>query len=274
MPPWFAPTFTRFECARYCTGRIVTVKQGAGFYRGMLISNPDHVNALDGLYGSDGSYNMYVSGYTWDWKSFIDRYGIPPSFTDGTAFNAWRKDKMTPSLSEFILKKDLVFEVDHAADKGLQATVPYVTAITNNLASRGWPFHVLFSGGHGYHIIAEDCERYFTPAGIECFARSINALAYAAIELAGKVLDEALAGQAFKDMGQAGRDYADASIHYSPMMPQGLRKAGYSVTEHGTVCLPVSKSDVIKAQDKGYYDAARVIKMFRIKGRGWLDVWR
>lgn len=269
MSIWFSKVFTRFECSRYVANRIISVRKDGRWVRGLHAINPDHIKYLDDMFGPGPSYDMYVSGFTFAWDRFIKEYGPIPSSANRAMYYSWVHEKMVPNLKDFINKKDIVFEIDRKEGHGIRTAGSCALRIRDSLRSLDIKdIHFIFSGRGGYHVIAEDGEKYFKTLQSTIYGRTPESLSHAAIQAAQNLLDETFK-EPFLDQGGRGRSYDTVDIHFSPMFPQGLRKAAYSLTSHGTVALPVSEKELDEVDDIQHYTPLNVLKNYAIKGRGW-----
>lgn len=269
---WFDPVYTRFECARYISNRITAVRtptEETGVYtwrRGIHAGRPEDVQYVNGMFER---YDMYVTGFTFAWDRFSKEIGLPPSLTNWNGYSEWLKEKLKPNFKDYINTKDIVWEIDRKAGHGLLVAGEYGLKIRDALRSLNIKdFHMLFSGKGGYHIVIEDGERFYKDFQVPIQGRTPESLSWASIESAKNLLDNTLA-EPFFDQGGKGRSYERVDIHFSPMYPQGVRKAAYSLTTNGTVALPVTEKELASVDDISFYTPLSVLKNYRIKGRGW-----
>ena len=265
--PWFDKVFTRFECCRYTANRLVAVRHGQRWFRNIHCNTQEHVEFIDTAFEDD--YSMYVNGFTIDWARFRDEVGYPPvSVLKMTEYSRWCKEHLIPVMHDYIGTKDLVFDVDGRDGTPLAVVGAVALRIMDYLDEHGMPYHVMFSGRKGYHIVADDMERYLDDYKVNMLGSSLQSLSYGAIALAQSVLDDALVGDVYVDHAGQGRSYDDVNIDFSPMYPQGVRKAAYSITNHGTIALPVGRSELRHVDSIDYYRPEPVLQNYKIKGRG------
>lgn len=268
MTRWYNQAFTKFEMLKCVKDRIVDFRSKNGvWWRGIKISKladiDYHVKKFPGA-------DCYVTGFTFNWQSFIDDHGLPPSVGLPKEHNIWRTDVLRPNMGNYIITKDLVFDID-SDDLSLAS---HKTIVLNDwLKDHGIDYnhHVSFSGKHGYHIVVDDCERYFDLYDINLFKRTPDALAHCCIALWGKILDDAFPDEFYVDHGKRGRNYDNYGIHCSPMLPWGVRKAPYSMTKHETVVLPITNKILSSNPSDNYFNEKQVLNNFKIKNRGLLS---
>lgn len=288
MPTWFEPAFTRFECCRYTANRVVSVRKMVKFddnpeptpvwTRGIYASKPEHIAFIDRMFEPE-SYNMYVSGFTFAWNRFNADVGFPPSYSDRHGYADWYEKVFTPNFDRYINNKDVVFEVDRNEGKSLSVAGNATLDIHDGLAKKGIKHHILFSGSNGYHTVIEDGMKLFDEMKVNLMKSdksetpSAAAYSYAAILVAQKLLAEIYPKEIVHDEKGRGRKYGQISIHFSPMYPQGLRKAAYSLTEKGTVVLPIIEQKLLLSlpniNNESPFLRDTVMKNYVIKGRGW-----
>lgn len=282
----------KFEAAKYAGYRLSHIRKKIKapedsddefnyiWYRDVSIYRVSDIDYIISKYGlpdigrgpDDASrWSLYVSGFTFDWSKFIKENGRPPSFISRKLHTDWRENVLKPNLAEFILKKDLVFEIDRKKGEGLRVAGNVATAIIECIHDKGMltnDTHVMFSGRGGYHVIIPDVEQYFDDFGVDMYKRTIKALSHGAISVAQQLLDEIYPGDHIRDGKGQGRDYEEFDIHFSPMYPQGVRRCAYELTEYGTISFPVTLTELEKAGDVNFYRPGVLLNNYRISGRG------
>ena len=272
MKSWFDYTFNLIECFKYIKDRIISVKRFTDdhveWYRGYYTTAPNHIKLIDKRF--EPRYNMYVSGLTFDWQSFLSDFGSPPPSMAHDKYLKWKNDILVPNMVEYVKTKDIAFDVDRN-DKRTPLTTPgsYALQIRDYLKSNGiTPIEGIFSGTNGYHIVANDAEKYYEKFDINQIGRTLKSLSWGAIELGNKILDEALPDEPYTDHKKKGRTYGAVSIHFSPLNPQGVRKAPYSITAENTIAIPVTEKELSAVKSIQHYRPENVLKKYRIKHRG------
>lgn len=266
MTDWFDRTYTLTECCKQTANRIVAIRRKDVWYRGFYASMPKHIEFLHRIH--QPVYSMYVSGFTFDWGRFKNEHGQLPSATNRHAYRDWVADNIVPALNDLILTKDLVFEIDKRKGVNVSVAGEYALRIIEYLRSNSMKHYIIFSGGNGYHVVAEDVEQYLEKYDINMTGRTIRSLSWAAIAIASKILDEIFGDEPYVDQRSKGRSYDDVDIHFSPMYPQGVRKAPYSLTDYGTVALPVGEHELRMVDDVEYYLPRNILNKYTIVNRG------
>ena len=273
MTDWFKPVYTRFECCRYTANRIVSIRYDdkndkRHWLHHIHASNPDQIGFLHDIFKP--VYSMYVSGVTFDWKTFMSDFGKPLPVLNRKEFSEWNNENLESNIYDYILGKDITFDVDRHENISLLKPALYSLKIIDYLHDKGIDQHTIFSGDGGYHVVVENGEKLFGDYGIEQTAESVQALSYCAIEVASRMLDE-IFDDTYVDQQSKGRSYDDVDIHFSPMQdPKGVRKAAYSLTDYGTVSLPVGRKELETVDDPKYYSPRNILDNYKIVKRGWV----
>jgi len=285
------PKIVRFEAMRYAAHRVCHLRRRVGldtdsgekkymWFRDVSVYRVADIDFIVSRYGlpdnDKNPWSFYVSGFTFDWPRFNNEQGRPPSFVSRREHNAWRDDVFKPGLDDYILRKDLVFEIDRHKDQPLDVAGRAAQWLLDGLNDKGM-LHVgtecIFSGDGGYHVVVPDVEEFFDDIGYKMYKRTAKSLSRGAIAVAQYLLDEFLPGSHVANHGGRGRDYAEYDIHFSPMFPQGVRRCAYALTEYGTISLPVTSKELTEVTDVNYYKPYRVMNRYRIKGRGCPSVY-
>lgn len=285
------PNVLRFECIRYAGHRISHLRRVVDtdpdtgekkhvWFRDVSIYRLADLDFTVSRYGLPNDekrpWSFYVSGFTFDWFKFTKDHGNPPSYVSRREHKAWRADTFQEVMDEYILKKDLVFEIDRHDDQPLDVAGRAAQWLLDGLNDKGMlhkDTECIFSGSGGYHVVVPDVEEFFDDIGYTMYKRTAKALSRGAIGVAQYLMDEFLHDSHVKDHGGRGRDYQDYDIHFSPMFPQGVRRCAYALTEYGTISLPVTSKELVEVTNTDYYRPYNVMNKYRIKGRGCPDVY-
>jgi DNA primase len=207
-------------------------------------------------------YSLYVTGFTFAWDRFYRDNGGPPPSPKRKEYSYWAKNELADKLEDYILSKDIAFDVD-ARNGRIKTAGEHSLTISDHLDDIGMRHYHIFSGTKGYHTVIENGQDLFKEP-----ASSPDDLFRAAVKIARDLLDD-IFDDPYLDRGNSGRSYDDVEIDFSPMFPQGVRKAAYSLTDNGTVALPVNDSDLAGVDNTDHYRPENIMKKYRIKGRGW-----
>jgi len=273
------PNIVRYECASYARHRISHLNRRIAdkdmWFHDMSVyklSDLDFMVSRYGLPDNDKNpWSLYVNGFTFDWQKFIDKHGMPPSFVSRREHNIWREDVFQLNIDDYILRKDLVFEVVKYVNEPLESAGDAAKWIIDGLADKGM-LHIntecMFNGRDGYYVVVPDAEEFFDDIGYSMYKRTAKSLSLGAMSVARYLLDEFFPDTHVRDRDGRRRDYEHFYIELASMFPQGVRRCAYTLTESGRIVLPVTCEELSEINDVDYYKPYRIMHNYHIKGRG------
>jgi len=268
MMGWYDKKYTRFEICRAASFHVTALKVESKYtYRGIRVHTTKDVDHYLMYFGPDVT-TWYVSGFTFNWKKFIDEHKLPINASSHANYKKWYRNIYRESYGSYILKKELVFDIDRKEGVPFETVGNAAARLVDVLMDSGFRgVSAIFSGQGGYHVVVDNMEPYIKQFGLELAARTPKAFAYVAIEMAKKVLDTAFSKN-FEDRGGDGRTYERFKVDYSPMFPSGIRKMPYTITSSGTVVFPVERRELDRIDDIEYFMPDNLLSKYKIAGRG------
>jgi len=210
--------------------------------------------------------NVYCKTLRVNWDGMFPGVGVRDCFDPGVAGRL--RSAMKDCPWKFVTGKDVTFELDAIGDLGnVVAPAEKIVRVLSSLGARG--VHIIFSGWNGVHVVAPDgfalFENYIGSEGSGWF-RTPASTAYAAGVIWETVLDMAELGDWRKDPRAKGRIYGESfCVHMSPNYNQGLRKAPWFATKHGTISAPMDLTELNKfTRERKNFNPGRVIRWCRV----------